>query len=133
MRDLNSLRRTRPAQVTTVVPKITETVVISRTRETRTTDVGTRPGDWSWEELRDYVVRWIETHHGEFPKDPVRIASTFKAFKRRHGEMAGPIAVTAMELHHGMWMGSPISVNRFCEKSDKIFAHPIKESLLKRD
>lgn len=110
------------------VPVVTETVTITRP-EVRTTDVGKDPARWDWEDLRNYVVREIESRFGEFPKDPLRLKGIFQGFARRHGELAGPIAVAAFELHGGRWKGAPISVTRFCAGSDPYFAVPIRNSL----
>jgi hypothetical protein len=125
-------------QVTTSAPQVRETITITplppsepaAARETRKTDIGKPAEEWTWEDVRNYVVRQIETFHGEFPKDPARIASIFKGFHRRHGAMAGPIAVAAFDVHRGYWRGSPISVTRFCQGSDLYFSEPIKGRLL---
>jgi hypothetical protein len=127
----------RTVRVTTSVPQVRETVTITplpasepvAARETRRTDVGKPAEEWGWEDLRTYVVRQIETFHGEFPKDPARIAGIFKSFCSRYGAMAGPIAVAAFEIHRGYWRGSPISVTRFCKGSDQYFGNVIASRL----
>jgi hypothetical protein len=129
--DLDKARQGgRTITVSQTVPAVQETVTVVRpTRETRTSDVGVDPSSWSWEQVRDYTVRQIESFHGEFPKQPERINSIFKSFCSRHGADAGPIAVAAFALYQGRWKGSPISVTRFCKGSDDYFALPIKERL----
>jgi hypothetical protein len=124
----------RTIRVSTSAPRVRETVTVTRDEtlatEVRTTDVGKNPAEWNWEDLRNYVVRQIQTFHGEFPIDQMKLSGIFKGFLRRHGAMAGPIAVAAFDLHHGRWKGAPISVTRFCAGSDPYFAEPIKRSLL---
>jgi hypothetical protein len=133
--DVARAQGARTVQVTATVPSVRETLTVTRlspapaTRETRTTDVGKSPEEWSWEDLRNYVVRQIETFFGEFPKDPARLRGIFSSFHARHGRMAGPIAVAAFETFGGRWKGAPISVTRFCLKSDPWFADPIKQRL----
>lgn len=129
----------RTIVVTQTAPVVRETLTLHRPpsnglpqaapRETRTTDVGKRPECWEWEDIRNYVMRQIETFSGPFPVDPVRLKSIFYSFKKRHGKMAGPIAVAAFDLYQGKWMGAPISVNRFCTASDKCFADVLKQRL----
>lgn len=128
----------RTVRASTTVPTVRETVTITRTepvaapaaREARTSHVGKDPADWTWENLRDYVVRQIESFHGPFPKEPAKIAGIFRSFHSRYGRDAGPIAVAAFELYRGRWKGSPISVTRFCRGSDQYFADPIRERLI---
>lgn len=120
--------------VSTPVPVVRETVTVTRDEpsmaiEVRTTDVGKDPTKWDWRDLRNYVVRQIQAFHGEFPIEELKVIGIFKGFARRHGELAGPIAVAAFDLHHGRWRGAPISVTRFCAGSDEFFADPIKRSL----
>lgn len=128
----------KTVQVQQTIPAVRETLTVTRpepvaapvqSREARTTDVGKDPHAWSWEDLRNYVVREIETRFGEFPKDPIRLRAIFYSFHQRHGELAGPIAKAAFELHGGRWKGAPVSVTRFCKGSDQYFAIPIKERL----
>lgn len=86
-----------------------------------------RPAEqWSWSDLRDYVVHQIEERFGLWPRDTKREFGIFSRFAKEHGQMAGPIARYAFEQADGMWAGAPISVNRFCKGSDEFFAIPIK-------
>jgi hypothetical protein len=109
-------------------PVIQERVSFRRP-ETRATDVGKDPAAWTWEDLRNYVVRQIEAIHGPFPRDPVKEASIFRSFASRWGAQAGSIAQFALEDCEGRWAGAPISVTRFCKASDQYFAAPIAERL----
>jgi hypothetical protein len=136
--DLDTARSqgVRKVVVQSRAPQVRESLTVTRrtepvveSREYRVTDIGKAPEDWSWEDLRNYVVRQIETRFGPFPIDPPRLASIFRSFHQRHGAMAGPIAVTAFDLFGGKWKGSNISVNRFCKASDKYFAEEIAQRL----
>lgn len=127
----------RTVRVSSTVPAVRETVTITRpepatapaARETRTSHVGKDPADWSWENLRDYAVRQIESFHGPFPKEPAKITGIFRSFHSRYGRHAGPIAVAAFELYRGRWKGAPISVTRFCKGSDAYFGDVILNRL----
>lgn len=116
-------------QTKTVAPAITETVVVKPTLVAKATDTFSVPKQWTWEQLRDYVVRSIEARHGAFPRNFKTEASIFKAFLSRHGEMAGPIAVYAFERHDGMWRNAPITPSRFTKNSDPYFADIIAARL----
>lgn len=122
-------------RVEQTIPVVRETLTVTRpepvvaARETRTTDIGKDPRDWSADDLRNYVVRQIETFFGDFPKEPQKIAGIFRSFHSRYGEWAGPIAVAAFDLYAGRWRGAPISVTRFCKGSDPYFSDPIKQRL----
>jgi hypothetical protein len=86
---------------------------------------GRQPQDWSWEQLRDYVVDQIVSHHGNFPRNPLRESGIFKGFLARHGDRAGEIAIYAFEGCKGWWKNSPIGVERFTKGSDPWFAEEI--------
>jgi hypothetical protein len=84
---------------------------------------------WTWEDLRDYVMGQIEAFHGPQLRNPTKEASIFKGFLKRHGGNAVAIARFAFEMQRGMWQRAPISVNRFCAGSDPYFANIISERL----
>lgn len=113
---------------TDTAPSITETVSFRRPAS-GASDVGKDASTWSWENLRDYVVRSIEKTHGPFPRDAIKEKSIFSSFVSRWGAQAGPIAQFAFGACEGMWKGSPVRVNRFCKGSDQYFAAPIVERL----
>lgn len=112
-------------------PVITEKVQVRNLPTTtfRAEDVAVPPEHWSWEQLRDYVVRQIETIHGPYPRNFIREASIFKSFLTRWDHQAGAIARCAFEVHGGMWKGAPITTSRFCKGSDPFFALLIAETL----
>jgi hypothetical protein len=111
-----------------MVPVIHEQVTIRRP-ESRVTDVCKDPAIWSWEDLRNYVVRSIETIHGPFPREAPKENAIFRSFVDRWGRQAGPIARFVFEDCQGMWRGAPVRVTRFCKASDSYFAAPIAERL----
>lgn len=106
----------------------TEKVVAGSVSKTYLT--GSEHGmDWTWEQIRDYVVAGIEENTGYFPRNPLTEAGIFKSFKSRWGDMAGPIAIYAIRVAGGWWQNAPISVNRFCKGSDEYFAKIINGRL----
>jgi hypothetical protein len=84
---------------------------------------------WTWEDLRDYVMGQMEQYHGPQIRNALKEASIFKGFMSRHGEKAVAIARFAFENQRGMWQRAPISVNRFCKASDAYFSDLIAERL----
>ena len=118
---------TRLVSTTEVV--IEETVkVIHKPSEVRSY-VG--KDDWSWDDLRNYVVVQIEERLGVFPRDSRKEAGIFKSFLSRWPEgQAQAIARYAFEVCDGRWAGAPISVNRFCKGSDPYFAAKIVDRLV---
>lgn len=117
-----------PAPIVDSVPVIQEQVTYRRP-ETRVTDIGKSPANWTWEDLRNYVVRSIESIHGPFPRDAVREGAIFRSFAGRWGNQAGPIAHFVFTELGGMWCGAPVGVHRFCKGADAYFAAPLAKRL----
>lgn len=92
-------------------------------------DLLDRPEDWSWQQLRDYVLRSAAERHGPQPVDDIKVNSIFKSFHTRWGKLAGPIARFTFEQQDGYWRSAPVTPTRFCKASDAYFAHPISERL----
>lgn len=86
---------------------------------------------WDWRALKDYVITEITQRHGPQPLDERRVKAIFESFLKRWGDLAVPIAKAAFTDYDGMWAHAPISVNRFCIKSDPFFAAQIAERLQK--
>lgn len=86
-------------------------------------------GEWSWEDLRDYVMGQIVLFHGPQVRSSVKETGIFKGFMSRHGDKAVPIARFAFEQQRGMWQRAPVSVTRFCRGSDAYFADPITKRI----
>lgn len=117
-------------QVQTEVQQVREKVTIRPIAPTNSaTHVARTDDEWTWRELRDYVVNQVERFSGPFPRSDVKEASIFKAFMERHGSDSAPIARYAFDAMNGQWKGAPISINRFCKGSDAYFADMIKEHL----
>jgi hypothetical protein len=90
------------------------------------THVLTATENWTWSELRDYVIREIELRHGAQPRDPRKEKGIFSSFLGRWPDgQAVRIAKAAFEVHDGWWANAPIGVNRFCKGSDPFFAERI--------
>lgn len=94
------------------------------------TDLLDAPMDWSWEQLRDYVMRSIAERHGPQPRrEAHQVNSIFKSFAARWGNQAGPIARFAFEQQDGYWRDAPVDIRRFTKGNDAYFAGPISERL----
>lgn len=85
--------------------------------------------EWTWSDLRDYVMHELEERHGPQTVNAVTQASTFKGFMKRHETRSAEIARYAMETCRGRWYGNPITVNSFCKNSDPTFANEILDLL----
>lgn len=85
--------------------------------------------DWSWRELRDYVVRQIELRFGPIEnRQGFKERAIFESFLSRHPR-AIEIARYAFEQQEGVWDRKPVSVFSFCKGSDPFFAGPINARL----
>jgi hypothetical protein len=125
---LEALRRLQSTtRVVETVPVVTEKVHV--TPVSGASYLLKEDSQWTWEDLRDYVMGQIEQYHGPQLRNAMKEASVFKGFMNRHGSQAVAIARFAFEVQRGMWQRAPISVNRFCKGSDPYFADPIKERL----
>ncbi|MEU6362256.1 hypothetical protein [Streptomyces albidoflavus] len=95
-----------------------------------TTDLLDTPENWSWKQLRDYVLRAIAERQGaQPPGDEIRQQAIFRSFADRWGALAGPIARFAFEQQDGFWRSAPVTVTRFTKGADPYFAQPIAERL----
>lgn len=82
--------------------------------------------DWTWSDLRDYIVTSGEKRFGTQLRDPAKEAGIIKAFIKRHGiENAVLVAMAAFEVYSGMWMNAPVTVTRFTTNNDPYFADVI--------
>lgn len=125
---LEALRRLQnPTRVVETVPVVTEKVHV--TPVAGASYLLKEDSQWTWENLRDYVMGQIEEFHGPQLRNAMKEAAIFKGFMKRHGDKAVGIARFAFEVQRGMWQRAPISVNRFCAGSDPYFADPIKDRL----
>lgn len=130
-RQQEAFARLKALQAAKTAPK-TVTVVQERVHVTAVAGAAYLAKDdsqWTWEDLRDYVMAQIESFHGPQVRNAMKESSIFRSFLSRHGEQAVAIARAAFEVHRGMWQRAPISVNRFCKASDSYFSDVIKDRL----
>lgn len=94
------------------------------------TDLLADVDEWTWVELRDYVVAEIINRFGPFPRDARKEYGIFNRFFNEYGKDGVAIAKYAFgPACDGWWAKAPISINRFCKGSDSYFAAPILERL----
>lgn len=117
---------------TTEAPVIVQTVTLTQTPAR--SDLLAASEDWTWVELRDYVVSEITSRFGAFPRDARKEHGIFSRFLNAYGADAVAIAKFAFgPTCDGWWGRAPISINRFCKASDPYFAAPILERLADAD
>lgn len=120
----------KPVPMPSYAPPSNVRPVPMPTITTAATDLLDTPDDWSWKQLRDYVLRSIAERHGPQPAgDEIKNASVFQAFHKRWGAQAGPIARFIFEQQDGYWRSAPVTTSRFTKGSDPYFAAPIAERL----
>lgn len=108
----------------TVAPVVVQTVSVDHTPSR--TDLLVNTAQWTWQELRDYVAAEIIARFGPFPRDARREYSIFNRFLTEHGQDGIAVARFAFgPVCDGWWGNAPISINRFCKKSDPYFVKPI--------
>ena len=122
--------RTATVKVVDQAPQVESVVTVTPVRQQSAASHLISTGEqWSWQQLRDYVVTQIQHFHGPQPSNPVKEKSIFTGFLSRWGSDAVIVAKAAFEVHEGMWHSAPISVNRFCRASDAYFAAPILDRI----
>lgn len=114
---------TEVAVAPTVVQKVTVQPVASRT------DLLVEAEEWTWTELRDYVVSQIEARFGVFPRDAKKEFGIFSRFIKEHGTNGVLVAKAAFEIYDGWWKGAPIQITRFTKGNDPYFVAPILSRL----
>lgn len=130
MIDFDAIRRAAAGEKQVVAP--TAPVVKETVRVTSVAGASylMKPdAEWTWEDLRDYVMGQIVAFHGPQLRNPVKEAGIFKGFAARYGDKAVAIARFAFEQQRGMWQRAPIAVTRFCRGSDPYFGDPIARRL----
>lgn len=127
-------RQTAPAaapapSVAVEAPAIVQTVTVAPVAARSDLLVGTE--NWTWVELRDYVVAQIVDRFGPFPRDSRKEHAIFNRFISTFGaEAAAAIAQYAFGPSCDGWWGSaPIQIQRFCKGSDPYFANVILQRL----
>lgn len=120
-------RQAPAVTVTTTAPVIKQQVSV--TPVASRSDLLVETAEWSWQELRDYVVSQIEKVSGPFPRDSRKEYGIFNRFLKTYGQDAIAVARYAFEVGEGWWNGAPISINRFAKGSDPYFVLPILDRL----
>lgn len=90
---------------------------------------GASDSDWTWVELRDYVLRQITLVSGGVTDNPAKVAGIMKRFVKEYGVHSATIARYAFEVCGGWWNNQPITVARFCKANDPYFAQVILDRL----
>ena len=111
------------------IDAVSETVTVHQFTPAGTTHLLHSDEQWTWYELRDYVVGKIIEIHGVFPRNEMKEMGIFKAFCARWGADAPAIARYAFESAGGYWKNAPVSVTRFCKGSDPYFSQLIVNHL----
>lgn len=117
------------------VPTVQERVTVVPAADPALQDLGDpkdrvdASGSYEWERVRDYVVDRILHVHGPFPRDVRKENTIFMGFAARWEGIAMDIARHAFEAAGGEWLGAPVSVARFHETSDPVFAARIAPML----
>lgn len=114
----------QPARVE-IVEKVSVAVVASSARGY----LLKQDSQWTWSDLRDYVVAEIERCSGTFPRNQRKEQGIFTRFMAEFGADAPIIARYSFEVCNGWWANAPISINRFCKGSDPFFSGPILRRL----
>lgn len=125
MIDFGQLHRPKTeAEVLSQAPAVvTQEVTTSRTGTTESSFLLKPAGQWTWQDLRDYVITQAEKRFGPQVRDPKKEAGIFKGFIARHGiEDAVTVAMAAFEVFEGTWRSAPIGVTRFTRGNDPFFA-----------
>lgn len=82
-----------------------------------------KAADWTWQDLRDYVVTAITERFGAPQRDALKESVIFKAFISRYGIVnAVLVATAAFEIYRGIWRNAPVSITRFTKGNDPYFA-----------
>jgi len=124
LRDFDEPSTLPVVQVVSAAPAVVERVTATPLSSSR--GFLARPDtQWTWEDLRDYVVGQVEQRFGAFPRNFHKELGIFKSFMARYPDQAVAIARYAFEVKDGYWSGAPVSVTRFCRGSDRWFAEVI--------
>jgi hypothetical protein len=115
--------------VRTEVPEVTQEVIVRLQPSQARGFAGKDSAEWSWSDLRDYVVHHIEQRSGTFARDAKKEYGIFRGFLSRWGSHSGVISEAAFEVFDGRWGNEPVTITRWCKGSDPFFATPIAKRL----
>lgn len=118
--------RTEEEVLSKAPAQVVQEVTTTRTGTTESAYLLKPAAQWTWQDLRDYVVTEAEKRFGPQVRDPKKETGIFKGFMQRHGaEDAVLVAMAAFEVYEGTWRSAPVTVNRFCRNSDPFFSEVI--------
>lgn len=120
-----------PAPIVQAPPvTVTSTVTTAPVTETAKGYLMKHVDQWTWQDLRDYVITSATERFGPQLRDAVKEKSIFSSFVNRYGpERAAMVAMVAFNVYEGMWASAPVGVTRFCKGSDRYFADVILAQL----
>lgn len=127
MIDFGQINRPKVAEVAQQAPAaVVQQVATSRASVSESAYLLKQADQWTWEDLRDYVVSEATKRFGPQIRDPRKEAGIFKGFISRHGVVdAVLVAQAAFEVYDGTWRSAPITVSRFTKGNDPYFAQVI--------
>lgn len=85
--------------------------------------------EWTWQDLRDYVVNEMLDREFEVESDAIRESAIFRSFMKRWDLRGVAIARHVFEIMDGKWFGQPITINNFCKGQDPHFAKSVDNRL----
>lgn len=117
-----------PTTETVTAPVVVQRVTLQQTPSRSDLLLDTQ--QWTWAELRDYVVAQIIERFGPFPRDARKEYGIFSRYFTEYGQSGIAVAQYVFgPVCEGWWGNAPVSVNRFCRASDAYFSIPIIERL----
>lgn len=110
--------------------EITQTVTTAQLGSAEATYLLKPSEQWSWGDLRDYVITEAEKRSGAQIRNVAKEAGIFKGFISRYGIIdAVMVAMAAFEIYEGVWYSAPIGVSRFTKGNDPYFADVILQRM----
>jgi hypothetical protein len=115
--------------VRTEAPTVVQQVMVEHTPAR--SDLLVDTSNWTWVELRDYVVAQIVERFGPFPRDSRKEHAIFSRYIATFGaaEAAAVAQYAFGPTCDGWWGKAPISITRFCKGSDPYFTNVILSRL----
>lgn len=127
MIDFGQINRPKAVEAVQQAPAVvTQAVATSKTSTSESAYLLKQADQWTWEDLRDYVVTEATKRFGPQIRNPAKESGIFKGFINRHGIAdAVLVAQAAFEVYEGTWRSAPITVTRFTKGNDPYFAQVI--------
>jgi hypothetical protein len=127
MIDFGELSAQRAQQKRQQAPAVvTQQVAVSTTTSAEASYLLKQADQWTWEDLRNYIVTEYQKRFGAMIRNPAKEAGILKAFIGRHGIADAVLtAKAAFEIYEGTWRSAPIGIERFTKNNDPYFAEVI--------